>query len=81
MQRQRDGACGEIGVQRQFAAQQGEGIALRPLPLRDTEFAEVLARCAGTTHGVVGQQGEALVGASGAVWPDVVTRETAELGN
>ena len=75
------GAGGEICLQRQLVAQQGQRIALCPLPLRHAQLAEVLARCASAAHGVVGQQCEALVRAAGAVRPDAVAREAAELSH
>ena len=54
MQRRGNRAGGKIPLQRQLAAQHSERIALRPLPLRDAQLAEVGARRAGAAPGMVG---------------------------
>ena len=74
-----DGTSGQIRLHRQFAAHQRQWIALRPSPLRDAQLAEILACRARAAHRMVGEQRKTCVRTTGAVWPDEVAREAAEL--
>ena len=74
-----DGTRGQIRLHRQFIAHQRQWIALRPSPLRDAQLAEVLARRARAAHRMVGEQRKTCVRTTGAVWPDEVAGEAAEL--